>query len=1522
MKGLRKIWTAVQYAVGIGLFLALVIGGFTQSKFFRERLRTYLLSTLEDNIRGEVRFGAITGNLITNLSVSDLQVRLHGEDVFRARGLTVRYDALQLLRNKISVRNLIIDAPELTLRRFVDNRWNIEHLLPERQDSVRVPSEPSEPWALEVRGVEIRDGVFLVLDSLDHGHRGSGDGTFSFSQFAMLGLNAQVSGEVSEDVVRLKILRMAFQLPQADVRIERVEGGVEIGSDFATVEELVVESGRSRLKLNGRVDRIDLSNLALASLEKSPTVVDLEVERIDFNELKTFIPALSFLEGSASAHLVTGGTFGQLTVEKLDLNTTRTFLHFEGTVSNLHQPKGLQLAINSYDNVVDPKEVVELLPRFSIPDYGHLGRLRLDLQFSGSPLVFDSRVVLRSIGGDLEGDLHFDFSKLVAEYRGSVKTRGLDAGKIFQDDNLTGQITMAAAVDGRGFGLESINSSFRVEVDTSQMFGLTFDAARLTIEARERIFDITLLLRSQMSRLGIEGEVDFHHPDSTAYDFEASFTSLDLSKILKDSKHVSNLSFLLRGSGGGTSLEELNGEFTLSLYPSVYRDRAINGTDATLTFDQPDPQHRAISLRSDVIDADVEGTFDVRWVVDIIEKNTELLLRIVEQKLAPFDSVFAHPHPKLGPVIRHDNGFEVSVESRAPEVFDLKFRTSIKDLEPVAVFLGGEQFDGRADFSGTIAGSSDQLAVSLNGFIEDFFYGSARQGVFVGKLDLHAGFEGLSPVMETRDLRSSLSVAGKSLFVNRTEFSDLALDLSFAEELSRISVRTVIDSVFFVDLTGHATFGEKPYRFVFDSVRFGSGEYEWRNESPLIASLDNMRLSVEQVAFVRGSERARFAGSLGHNDVVDFHGDLPNFDLGSLIATLQREQLGLRRSLQGRAQLSFALSGALESPVITAQLGLDSLSYRGISLGGMRSAVSYRERLAALDVEFLKDASSTRDPELSLKGTLPIDLSLGASAEVERGRFPDEPMDLTLKARGFHLAFLDPLIASFDDIRGTVSGDIKIEGTPRSPLYSGSIVTENSQFLFVPNRLNYTVNATLQPERENIRIVSMEIKNDLKDRPDGIVFVTGTLSLREFSISSFDLAAQGQLLVLSERTPRLVQEIQGNLFASIGPEGLHYAGTFEQSRLTGTILIDRASLLFPGLQQSAYVTSPTSLNYAVIDDTSGVEAGTSSLEVYHREEDALGIQRGAQNGNPGRTILDGISYDVQVETKGDVKIQMIFNAFTGEELYAVLNGKLALVKDGPQTQLIGEVAVVERSYYAFYKKFDAVGKLRFTGDAENPELNIRAQYRGRYNGPTTEHPDKLENLSVLVDLTISGTRYQPKLEVGLVVSDSAGNVVTPLALSDPHADAISYILVGKLKNDLTSRDRNSVSGQVGLPIQTSLVTGFASTMLSEVLTDFVRKEISFIRTVELSYRDAGSPLESADLRLSGEVFNAYWRFGGRILTDPTNANVSVQLSMGEVFNSTHLRNLMLELERSIRDIQFPTQDRDTYGAKLYYRITF
>jgi hypothetical protein len=63
--------------------------------------------------------------------------------------------------------------------------------------------------------------------------------------------------------------------------------------------------------------------------------------------------------------------------------------------------------------------------------------------------------------------------------------------------------------------------------------------------------------------------------------------------------------------------------------------------------------------------------------------------------------------------------------------------------------------------------------------------------------------------------------------------------------------------------------------------------------------------------------------------------------------------------------------------------------------------------------------------------------------------------------------------------------------------------------------------------------------------------------------------------------------------------------------------------------------------------------------------------------------------------------------------------------------------------------------------------------------------------------------------------------------------------------------------------------------------------------------------------------------GGRVLTDLTNANASVELPMSYVLGVGGLRNFILTLERRVEEIQnAEEQRRSSNGVRLFYRIIF
>ena len=149
------------------------------------------------------------------------------------------------------------------------------------------------------------------------------------------------------------------------------------------------------------------------------------------------------------------------------------------------------------------------------------------------------------------------------------------------------------------------------------------------------------------------------------------------------------------------------------------------------------------------------------------------------------------------------------------------------------------------------------------------------------------------------------------------------------------------------------------------------------------------------------------------------------------------------------------------------------------------------------------------------------------------------------------------------------------------------------------------------------------------------------------------------------------------------------------------------------------------------------------------------------------SFVDRLRYHLDIETRGMTAVRMIFTPTTNEELYAEIEGKVTAINNNGTATIYNEISVTSRSYYNFFKRFDARGKLNFVGPWDNPELNIRATYEGYrqlppqrttavgVEGPTPPSDTRPEQ-KVIVELHITGTRYEPKLSMGMKVQIEPG----------------------------------------------------------------------------------------------------------------------------------------------------------------------
>ncbi|HVN49464.1 MAG TPA: hypothetical protein VMU30_11680, partial [Bacteroidota bacterium] len=112
-------------------------------------------------------------------------------------------------------------------------------------------------------------------------------------------------------------------------------------------------------------------------------------------------------------------------------------------------------------------------------------------------------------------------------------------------------------------------------------------------------------------------------------------------------------------------------------------------------------------------------------------------------------------------------------------------------------------------------------------------------------------------------------------------------------------------------------------------------------------------------------------------------------------------------------------------------------------------------------------------------------------------------------------------------------------------------------------------------------------------------------------------------------------------------------------------------------------------------------------------------------------------------------------------------------------------------------------------------------------------------------------------------------------------------------------------------------------MLTGPLSEALRRStMGYVQSVDVLYY-GGQFSTAADLRLTGQVGEAVYRIGGRVLNDINNTNASVELPMSSVTGSEHLRNLIFTLEHRVETLDnADEQRRATNALRLLYRFSF
>jgi translocation and assembly module TamB len=312
----------------------------------------------------------------------------------------------------------------------------------------------------------------------------------------------------------------------------------------------------------------------------------------------------------------------------------------------------------------------------------------------------------------------------------------------------------------------------------------------------------------------------------------------------------------------------------------------------------------------------------------------------------------------------------------------------------------------------------------------------------------------------------------------------------------------------------------------------------------------------------------------------------------------------------------------------------------------------YENRLADFEIDGWDGARIA----MSATGAFPIDLSLA----VVEDRLVDAPLDMRIEADSLDAAIALAYVTSLEGVLGTVSGEVWVSGTPRSPQPQGTMTLSNGAWSV-----------------EAIGVRHTEVNGEFRLNSDQITLLpfTDPLLNLNFTFTRFQAVARADMEGL----------ISG---------GFRLTGRYRRPVAQGEVVVDEGTIFVDELQRAAGIVDLT--DSFLFDE--GLAVDTTALV-------SQPIVAGFQN-----PFFDNLRVDVDMSVPRGSWLRSL-------ESDIELSGDLLVRYDRSANDfvLIGQLEAVRGSHLVLGRSFELDGgTVDFIGrPGLNPDLDIQASSRIR-----------------------------------------------------------------------------------------------------------------------------------------------------------------------------------------------------------------
>ncbi|MBD1364935.1 translocation/assembly module TamB domain-containing protein [Mucilaginibacter sp. ZT4R22] len=896
---------------------------------------------------------------------------------------------------------------------------------------------------------------------------------------------------------------------------------------------------------------------------------------------------------------------------------------------------------------------------------GKFGNVNFSGRFTGLQNDFVAFGTFKTKLGRFDPDINLKINKKgVPSYSGKLTATNFELGTLLDNKDL-GRTTLSGNLSGSGDDLKTLAIKGSAKVKYIGFKGYNYSNLVTSGTFIKKVAAGKLSINDKNVKLNIAGSVNLN-PTLPIYDFTGNVDNARLRelKLIKDTVTVTTQ---MNTNFSGNNLENLDGHILLtSIRVTDPHHSYVVDTVAINADGKGDA--RTISLHSDIADGSIKGSFN----------------------LATLPSYFKTIAKKYIPSLK--------TEISAPKPQNFDFNLTLKNLDPVlAIFRPDLKIPDQGTFVGKF--NSNDKTATLSGFIKTIKLGKIVFHDFIIDESTSDDMLSLNVSLNRVDLTDSLYI--KNINIANFLKND---SLNFNVKLSDKNATNQLDLYGLVEFGRDTTAKLKllPSDVVLENQK-------WKIQDQVRIRLLDGKTQVSGFELSSGVQKVRINGFISDNPADELKLTFQKFSMATLNQLTKSSGVFLKGALNG----DVVFTSVIKKPGVDANLTIDSLTMNKTLIGDVKikSKLDNQREQADVKINITHQGLET----MNLAGVYTL------------GHDAGDNLDFDVKMDHTEAIIFEPFVKGLvSDLKGTVSANLKLSGSPSNPQLNGDLTLNNTGVTVDYLKTAYTVTHKLSVNNSVIGIDNMV----LKDFRGGTGTANGKVDLTNISNPTIDITLEAKNLLALNSTFKDNHLYYGTAYGT---------GTFKFNGPVDNMKIDITASTEAGtIFNIPLNTSSTAADY---DFIKFVDHNDTTRKVDTKVNAFNGVT---------------LNFDLTIDEKTIVRISTDYGVLEGTG--QARNLKLNINSLG-DFEMFGDFLITSGKFEFTAKDFISKnfvvsqgGTIRWTGNPSNAEINLKALYEVRtdiaplYNAAGLTSPYGAKQVLVQAELLITKSLIQPTID--------------------------------------------------------------------------------------------------------------------------------------------------------------------------------